>query len=1675
MEPVQFTTKSGENNCESSDSSLIESNYFDIVNLLDSKHCLVESSKFYVLVNYNGSIIVCLCDVNCRFLEFSLFLYDNYKIDYDFVFESPLETYYAFSKAHIQIQLTNFTQVKLRKCGFLRLYRTVFLEEYRIESYTNSIKKSFLTDYLSQIEERVHVRNMYVQSQDFHIYMDLFSKLLLRKYPHLANLTEADFNVIAQHIDNIRELSLQLVLSKNMFDVWHAIGLYLRLCNKTNVVFDLPAHFEMLTSFFQTIFGKVFSMDIFSDTQVQSSFPVGVDTFLNLLGKLKDNFGEVRNCPLWTKFHKAMMFLMSKSYFDCLGLTLDKFGYDRFEKAAEKKKHELSGDFFECMLDTSHFVLTNLWSCVQTGSFSSLLHGKSTYLDYITDCDTIKRQVLWLNEPEEHGFSESSFFELLESVASRGDDILKHCKSQLSKIELDKILKQVCEIKMIHCEQFSLRRAREHRSSPFAVLLSGSSSVGKTTLVEILFKTHASLFNLPNEAQYKYTKNPVAKYWDGFKTYMWCILMDDIAFMHPNSASQGDPTLMEIIQVVNNCPHVPDQAALDDKGRTPNRAKQVIATTNTIHLNAHAYYSCPLAARRRLPHIVDIKVKEEFSSMGMLDSSLATLDENNMPNWWIFNIKKIVCTDPNGVDVRLESDQVITDIYEFLAWYRDRAMTHEKIQKAVMQNNKVFDTISFCETCKNIKFRCTCLTQSSMFVKVCEITLYAFISCVINWLMQTFGSMLMQRYFKYKFDNYTSSLKNRLLGYRKKVTSPFYPRVVTTVVEDQLERLDVEHAYWKKLFSKIGSKVAEPVMQHSWIAGAIAILGISTVTYPLIRKLFKMNSLKPQGQIQDILASGSKPVAAKDEPLNFWVNADRYELTTKAMTREILSTNGLSSEEFINIVYNNTGHATFSSDEFPNQFMQGNILWLSGHWACINKHIIEPYKNSEFIHIEIVQGVKNIGVNSNVTLNLKYSDFSVVDNDTVLFQIPNLPAKRDLLKFIPQEEFKSSHNGVMVNRSRCNSRKLVRVQGLSHYNFYHFNLGNLNTLKGKTSEPTLDGDCGSPYFIKTDLGYCLVGIHVIYSPDSQEILCNRFNKPKIISIITSNPLDISVQCSFPQTDKPFSDKELGDLHFKSPLRFIEEGSANVFGSYNGFRPKGQSKVGRTLISETVQKMFDYQVKHGPPVMSGYKPWRTGALEMVKSDCNVDIKILDQVTEEFASESIKEMRKNPKKPMSFVEVYDHMTTINGRPGVAYVDKMKRNTSAGEPYRKSKTHYMNYLDPNEDYMDAVDLSPEIMERVEEVIRQYIQGFRACPKFMACLKDEAIKFAKIEIGKTRIFCASPIEWTYVVRKYMLCICRVMQNCKYIFNSAPGMVCQSSEWEVLYHYLTFFGRDRMVAGDFQAFDKSMQAIFIKKAFDFLKRIFAAGGYTEEQIRIICGIQEDTAFPFVEFNGDLIEFFGTLPSGHPLTVIINCIVNVLYMRYVFCLCSPDQSSLKFTYLVHLMTYGDDNIMGISQECSWFDHTIIQTELAKIGVVYTMADKESESVPFIDIDQTSFLKRTFRYDSEVDAILCPLEEDSILKSLTIGLRSKSITPQQHAVEVMSSACREYFYYGKDIFNQMRSRFEQIVQIHDLSYFVQDSSFPSWEELNQEFKNNNLKREARVLLMREGKFTNWSIC
>jgi len=587
--------------------------------------------------------------------------------------------------------------------------------------------------------------------------------------------------------------------------------------------------------------------------------------------------------------------------------------------------------------------------------------------------------------------------------------------------------------------------------------------------------------------------------------------------------------------------------------------------------------------------------------------------------------------------------------------------------------------------------------------------------------------------------------------------------------------------------------------------------------------------------------------------------------------------------------------------------------------------------------------------------------------------------------------------------------------------------------RGTSHQLTQYGDCGGVLIGVTNSGPVLLGLHG-YGNAAKHI----FALP-----ITPNEVDVESGCRIPYSSTS-AQRELASLHKKSVMRYMEEGVADVYGSFAGFKVSHKSNVKKSIFHDKM-KADGYVCEFTKPVMSGWRPWNIAAKDMVRP-ISFKQDLIDEVKKDLL-ETIKS-RLCPNQ-LNLLEPYDTFTAVNGAAGVSYVDKLNRNTSAGNPWKKSKRYFLSSIPPESGLQDPVEVVEEMKNRIEEIEDIYGRGQRYHPNFCGNLKDEAVSFAKAESGKTRVFTGSPMDWTIVVRKYFLSCIRCIQNNKFAFETAVGTVSQSTEWGEVYKYVTKHGKSRIIAGDYKSFDKRMSAQLILAAFDILIDLCeTSGNYTAKQLRAMRCIAEDTAFPLIDFNGDLVQFYGSNPSGHPLTVIINSLVNSMYVRIGYKHVIGDVSSFRDN--VSLLTYGDDNIMSVSLLKKEFNHTSLAEALYTYGIIYTMADKEAESIPFIDIKDADFLKRKWRYDTDVGAFVAPLDETSIIKSLMMIVQSKTISDEEQMISIVSSAVREYFFHGKDKFQEMSAVLKLYVRSHSLQFWVQDSTFPTWDQLYEEF-------------------------
>ena len=154
-------------------------------------------------------------------------------------------------------------------------------------------------------------------------------------------------------------------------------------------------------------------------------------------------------------------------------------------------------------------------------------------------------------------------------------------------------------------------------------------------------------------------------------------------------------------------------------------------------------------------------------------------------------------------------------------------------------------------------------------------------------------------------------------------------------------------------------------------------------------------------------------------------------------------------------------------------------------------------------------------------------------------------------------------------------------------------------------------------------------------------------------------------------------------------------------------------------------------------------------------------------------------------------------------------------------------------------------------------------------------------------------------------------------------------------------------------------------------------------------------------------------------------------MRYVFYALRKRfniTDKRSFAECIKLGTYGDDNAMGVKPTCTYYTHTLCQEEFERIGIKYTMAQKDAVSRPYIPLSELSFLKRSFAWHDELETWVAPIEMESTIKKFHF-VKKPNESPlnfcEQFAAH-LDSALRDSVLRGKDEYESFVGKIRRIV-------------------------------------------------
>jgi hypothetical protein len=766
-----------------------------------------------------------------------------------------------------------------------------------------------------------------------------------------------------------------------------------------------------------------------------------------------------------------------------------------------------------------------------------------------------------------------------------------------------------------------------------------------------------------------------------------------------------------------------------------------------------------------------------------------------------------------------------------------------------------------------------------------------------------------------------------------------------------------------------------------------------------------------------------------------------YEVPDRDVTCSNMSRTS-KSEDILPKVGTNLGFFMCKNEE--GKRLGNHILFMQSNVALVPNHMWDMF-GDELTGDLIKHTSDNQSHKQTIQLD-RSSSVSIPDTDLCLVYVPRAGSWGSLVGFLPTALeanhtrtsayiITRNHNTGVITNSPCEveSRDTilggVAEGGALSYAGIRYKLP-FNTYRGLCMAPLLS------YRHPRLMGFHLAG--VTNAPqgvggtitlDEYVYARNKLGRIKGVCL-TKDKTAVPTMFMGSEIIKDFN------IHPKSVLNELDLQCSMV--TYEGTtltRATDKSKVAKSIISDAVEKVTGVPNTWGPPPFKRSN-WSMTLGHYNNISCDLPFKFLTAACEDYVEPFLNETSKHIKyyssecikNSLKGIKKLTDAEIINGNDGERFIDKIPRSTSPGFPFGGKKMRYMHRVDPFDypNQCDIHDVHISFWVEMQKMEKRYLLGDSCRPIFKACRKDEPTPISK---DKVRIFQASPLAFSMLVRKYFLRAAQFLSTYPPLSECAVGIVCYREEWGEMSDHICTFGKDRILAGDYSKYDLRMPAQVSLAAFSVIIDLCeASGNFSTDDISIMHGIAGDICYPTIAFDGDIISLLGSLPSGHNLTAYINSICNSLLLR---CGLYSEIGICCFRDYVAAMTYGDDVKSSVKEGCS-FSHITYAEFLKRYGLVFTMPDKSSDPTPYMCNDDADFLKRK---DAQLEGlwVVGRLDESSIYKSLHCNRLNTASVPEriEIACQCINGALREWAMYGRDVFAEKQEQMKEVLELSDI--------------------------------------------
>lgn len=631
--------------------------------------------------------------------------------------------------------------------------------------------------------------------------------------------------------------------------------------------------------------------------------------------------------------------------------------------------------------------------------------------------------------------------------------------------------------------------------------------------------------------------------------------------------------------------------------------------------------------------------------------------------------------------------------------------------------------------------------------------------------------------------------------------------------------------------------------------------------------------------------------------------------------------------------------------------------------------------------------------------------------------------------------------------------------------------GKLDTWPGgkfvTCSATTAVGDCGSAYIARVGPSWRLVGMHyarLTYMLSGYRAAGSLLTKLDLARC--AHLLGHELQFAVTPEGQFLRDRSgLGEVRVKEyPAKsevwaaFSRGASLTPIGELvdapPGFTPG--TKVSRTafahFFSQLERDVCGSSPYWGPPVTRGRmegeywsSPYQKSLLAF-KPERMVDWKVHYLAIMDY----LNDMHLLSPEGYRALSEAEALTGVDG----SWVNAVDPKTSVGPPYNEKKFRHIARRDHEAWY------SPEFRVMLADVDATLALGFVPAPIGRCVLKDEPRAPGKF----ARVFCVLPAAWNMRYKQALAPILIFQRAHPTFFECYIGVDMTGEGCEDVVRHLASIDPTLAAVDDGDVI--GMDSCYSGFAFDFLRHTRYAQAFHLELDRVeverfVIGVAT-TRFVI---KGDVFEGPRN-PSGQQATGEDNSATNSYFQRYGYYKLRRDTLSddevlafirrfrddprvsdprLDFRLKNAVATYGDDYNATRAKGVS-IDWDSVASELG-FRVTNATKDGPPEVGP---IGGKQFLKRTFGYYPSLGRWCARLDRASIIR-MCVTKMPTTLSERDHSAQVLSGALRESVFHGGDFYEAMRDAILRAADSHgfaDHPYLVAPPHAEMWALVHQ---------------------------